>query len=161
MNQGQKTNPDYQAQAILSRRDHSEHEIRAKLKTKKFTSEQINSTINKLKKRKLIDDTNFAAIYTKSILNSKPVGPKWIKYKLKQKGIAPAIISSIIAQTYTENLEQELAEQAIAKWRRLHPSTNSEQVLKEKKRLQRHLVSRGFSHKTLSLLSNHSYTPGV
>ncbi len=149
MNQDQKSSPDYQAQAILSRRDHSEYEIRSKLKQKKFTADQINQTIDKLKKLDLVNDQKFALAYAQSIINAKPVGRRWVEHKLRQRGLASSIISSVIIEIFTISLEQKLAHRAAANWRRLHP-----QPAADKSRLDRHLASRGFSYDIISSIDS-------
>jgi len=139
------TDINYAAQAILARRDHSEAEIRAKLKRKKFAPAQIDTTINKLTKLGLINDQSFTATYINSTLNYKAVGPKWLAYKLKQKGIAQTIIDQAIADIFTDQKEHELAQQAADSWRRTHPRHTG-----DRQRLTRHLISRGFSYQTVN-----------
>lgn len=41
---------------ILSRRDHSEQELRSKLREREYTAEQIDETIQRLLERKFLDD---------------------------------------------------------------------------------------------------------
>lgn len=157
-----RTDPFYQAQDILSRRDHSEFELRTKLRRKRFSPSQIDDAVAKLKKLNLINDEKFADNYAANILLFKPVGPRWIKHKLKQKGIAPSVISQTIESTFSPGREEELAAQAAATWWKLHPldkgGTRGFDVppsfqggarggiyLRNKQRLTRHLASRGFS----------------
>ena len=141
-----RTDPDYQAQAILSRRDHSIFEVQTKMRRKGFTAAQIHSAITKLKKLRLLDDHAFARKYVKETLHFKAVGPRWLVRGLKQKGIGESIIKEALAKNLTPAREQELINQAAAKWRRLHPSTGSGQAPKDRQRLTRFLVSRGFSY---------------
>jgi len=144
-------NPNYAAQAILAIRDHSELEMRQKLARKKFSIDEINQTVINLKKANLLDDMQFALLYTTSTLNRKPVGPRFIEFKLKQKGINENIISQVISDTYADNREAELAQFAAEKWRRLHPKYAT-----DKARLSRHLQSRGFSPSVIFALSPES-----
>ncbi|MDP3997541.1 MAG: regulatory protein RecX [bacterium] len=132
--------PHYQAQKILSRRDYTEFEMRAKLKQKKITAAQIDDTINWLKDNQLINDADFAASYIASVLNYKSVGPYWLKAKLKQKGIAGDIIESAIGQVFTDEHEVKIATEAASRWQRLHSNAKN-----DKQKLYRFLASRGFS----------------
>ena len=140
-----RTDPDYQAQAILSRRDHSIFEVQTKMRRKGFTAAQIRSAITKLKKLRLLDDHAFARKYVKETLHFKAVGPRWLVRGLKQKGIGESIIKEALAKNLTPAREQELINQAAAKWRRLHPQYSS-----DRQRLTRFLISRGFTAPAIS-----------
>lgn len=138
-------NPYYQAQAILSRRDHSIFEVQTKMKRKGFTIDQINNAITKLKKLKLLDDRSFAHKYAKEILLFKAVGPRWLGHKLRQKGIDKKLIDEAITAAYANGREAELAQQAAQKWQQLHSQHKSDQ-----QRLARFLISRGFTPDIIS-----------
>jgi regulatory protein len=138
-------NPYYMAQAILSRRDHSEFEIRTKMKRKKFSALQINDVVTRLKKLDLINDNNFAETFTANTLHLKAVGRRWLAYKLKQKGIDQSIISDVLNRAYFPGREEKLARQAASTWRRTHS-----QHTNDYKRLTRHLISRGFSYDAIN-----------
>lgn len=133
---GKRTDPIYQAQAILAIRDHSVAEITLKLKRKGFEQTDIATALSWLEQNKLINDTQFAERYIESITNSKPVGPMWLKAKLRQKGIAPDIISITLAKQYSLDRERQLAKEATTAFtRRSHDPA----------RLYRFLLARGFS----------------
>jgi len=140
-------NPNYIAQTILSRRDHSEYEIRTKMKRKKFSPKQIDDTIASLKKIQLIDDKKFTTMYIDNTLLFKPVGPRWLRYKLKQKGIDDSMISSALTAAYPSGREAELAQQAAESWQKSHPKHQDDRV-----RLTRYLTSRGFSYEIINTL---------
>lgn len=133
-----RSDPLYQAQAILSRRDHSAAEIRQKLARKGFSPGEINQAVGWLTDNNLLDDAKFARTYTESMLRVKPVGPRWLKAKLRQKGIASAIIAETLAEAFALIQEEELARQAAA---RHAPG--------DKNRLYRFLLSRGFSNEVI------------
>lgn len=154
----QRTDPNYQAQAIISRRDHSIFEVQTKMRRQGFTAAQIHSAITKLKKLRLLDDHAFAHKYVKETLHFKAVGPRWLVRGLRRKGIGESIIKEAIAKNLTPAREQELISQATAKWRRLHPSASSGQAPKDHQRLTRFLLSRGFSY---AAIEEPTYTPGV
>ncbi len=133
---GKRTDPIYQAQAILAIRDHSVAEITLKLKRKGFEQTDIATALSWLEQNKLINDTQFAERYIESITNSKPVGPMWLKAKLRQKGIAPDIISITLAKQYSLDRERQLAKEATTAFTRRSP---------DPARLYRFLLARGFS----------------
>lgn len=133
------TNILYEAQAILSRRDNSEAEVRAKLAKKGFNREDIEETIVWLKSKKYLNNEKFARLYAEAALRHKAVGPKWIAMKLREKKIASEVIARVVADVFAGQ-EQDLAAQAAAKWKRLHPKKAD-----DRNRLTRFLLSRGFS----------------
>lgn len=135
-----KDNPIYQAQAILAIRDHAETEVRQKLRRKGFLPEQIEEAISWLYEQKLLNDAEFARQYVNSILGARPVGPRWMRAKLRSKGLQESHIESALHHAYAEHPEEEFAQAAADTWRRLHPSAQ-----KPHEKLYRHLAGRGFS----------------
>jgi len=124
---------------ILSRRDHTEYEMRNKLKNKKYTASQINNTINKLFTNNLLNDVAFAEQYITGTIRHKEVGPRWLQQKLKQRGVEDNIINEAIEDSLNKNKQLELIQQAITKWQNLYPKYAADRT-----RLTRFLLSRGF-----------------
>lgn len=149
-----RTNPYYVAQDILSRRDHSEFELRTKMRRKHFNPDQINDVVAKLKKLNLVNDEKFTVMFVANTLLFKAVGPKYLSYKLKQKGITSSLIEAALAEAFPPGREAELAHQVATRWRRTHvPSP-------DKQNLTRHLISHGFSFDAIQTVIS-SYTPDV
>jgi len=143
---GRRGDPYYQAQDILSRRDHSESEMRAKLSRKGFDSDDIEGVIDRLKQKKLIDDRQFADRFVTSQLNRKPVGPRLLSLKLKQKGVAQDIIQASIDGVFTDIAKElELIAMAADDWHRHHIAP-----VKGKEKLWRYLIGRGFTTSVIS-----------
>ena len=138
--QGKRTDPLYQAQDILSRRDHSTAEVQNKLKRKGFTTEQISVAIHWLQEKRLLDDARFAERYIANTLAAKAVGRRWLQNKLREKGVAAALVESALNTALTPEQEHTHAQRAAATWRRIHSREATDQG-----RLTRHLLSRGFS----------------
>lgn len=139
-----RRNPFYVAQEILSRRDHSEFEVTAKLKRKGFNTAQIQPVMTWLREKKLVNDASFAEKYTQSVLDYKKVGPMWIKQKLRQKSVPAVCIEDALAKLLSPSQEVEIARQAADAWRRLHPAHKN-----DRNRLTRFLASRGFSSQAI------------
>lgn len=142
-----KDNSIYQAQAILARRDHSESEVRTKLKRKGFAGAEIEQAVTWLYANKLLNDTEFVRKYAESILLYKPVGPRWLQAKLRQRGVAGPTIGSGLEKIYSQYPEDSLAAQAADSWRRMHPKRAD-----DKAALWRFLASRGFSAESINKL---------
>lgn len=133
---GKRTDPIYQAQAILAIRDHSMAEITLKLKKKGFAHPDIKDALVWLEQHKLINDQEFAERYIEGMIRSKPVGPRWLQAKLRQKGITPDVISATLARHCSPDRERELAKEATAAFILRSP---------DPARLYRFLLTRGFS----------------
>jgi regulatory protein len=145
--QGKRQDPNYQAEAILSRREHSVFEVKTKLRRRKFTQEQINEAVARLAARGLLNDERFAQVYVASTLRQKAIGPRWLRAKLVQKGIARPLIDATIAAAFPPGAEEEVARRAVETWRRTHPGSAPDHV-----RLARFLASRGFSQASYAFL---------
>lgn len=150
------TDPFYQAQDILSRRDHSEFELRTKMRRKRFSPSQIDDAVAKLKNLNLINDEKFTAMFIENTLLFKAVGPKYLSYKLKQKRIKSSLIEGALSAAFVPGREVELARQAAAAWRRTHTpkSTDRQEINKHRQRLTRTLASRGFSFSAIASAFN-------
>ncbi|MCH8748258.1 regulatory protein RecX [Patescibacteria group bacterium] len=135
-----RQDPIYQAQEILSRRDHSEREVRIKLAKKGFSADQVDEAITWLYQRKLLDDAKFAQLYVTNTLRFKAVGPRWLINQLQQKGIAVEQIEPAIFEALDDAAELKLAHQAARQWQKTHQKYQHDRT-----RLARHLYSRGFS----------------
>src|SRR5688572_23782473 len=115
-----RQDPFYQAQSILSRRDHSEAEVRFKMRKKGFSKEDVDKVIQWLKEKKFLNDEQFAQRYIESMVRSKAVGKIWIKHKLRQKGLNDELTQKTLEQFYTPEQEKAALEQAVATWRNRH-----------------------------------------
>lgn len=143
-----RKDPIYQAQDILSRRDHSIHEVKTKLKRKGFTENQVTEAVTWLQEQKLLDDKKFARTFVENTLLYRAVGPRYLKLKLQQKGIAGPVLAAALQQAFPPGRESEVAKEAANAWRRAHPAHAS-----DKNRLYRFLISRGFSPDKITLSS--------
>ncbi len=84
------------ASDLLSRRDHSEKELREKLRQKGF-SDGADDAIEKLRGYGYVDDTRFAARYAAELQRVKHFGKKRIEQELFRKGIDRAVIAETLA----------------------------------------------------------------
>lgn len=139
-----REDPIYQAQAILARRDHTEHEVRTKLGRKGFIEQQVDEAVAWLKRHKLLNDERFAQVFVESTLIMKPVGPRWFIHKLRQKGVRAEFIEPAVYGVIDDAKEAELAMEAGQAWRRRQGERPLDR--RDRDRLMRFLVSRGFSY---------------
>lgn len=135
----------------LAYRDRLENEIVNRLKTeikkKKYGEEAeklIPLVIDKLKKMNLIDDSQFIKDFTRTQLESKLKGPYFISRRLTQLGADPKMVKSLMPQLVDSEKEGTAINQFI---QRKYPQGITDP--KDKIRLHRQLVGRGFSHQLI------------
>ncbi len=112
--------------------------------------ELMDRVVSRLKDQKLLNDTNFATIYSTYRKDNEKFGSRRVVQDLKQKGVHGDVIAKAITATYDGVDEQELARKFIAR-KRLKKPTDQKQTA----RVFRMMVRAGFSTRAiLSILKN-------
>ena len=123
---------------LVSRREHSRHELMQKL-NKRFpdTMPIIEEALDKLIANKILDDERFAEMYLNSRAR-KGFGPKKIEMELYSKKVDSFLIANAIEayESWNENAENELKK----KFKGIQP-TDYQSKMKQKQ----FLFNRGFS----------------
>ena len=122
---------------IISRREHSEHELTNKLLKKFKSPELIDAVVEKLKINNLVNDERYAEMYVR-IRKRKGFGPKKIIYELSVRGISNSISSNAILD---EGGWKEAARKAFNK----KFKNGTSQDFKERNKQKSFLQNRGFS----------------
>jgi regulatory protein len=78
---------DREVARLLSLRDHSEGEVRAKLARKRFSRETIGQILKAYRERRLLDDAQFAQAHARRLLERKPAGRSYLVAYLRRKYI--------------------------------------------------------------------------
>lgn len=144
---------------LFSIRQRSEKEIRdyfeskqsqSKVKGKESISEiLINKVIERLKKKGLINDEEFAKAWVDARRRSRKKGKFALKQELFQKGIAKEIIEEAISDQSSDVREEQVAEAAINKklksWTLLP-------YLEKKKKAYDFLMRRGFEYEIVKVV---------
>lgn len=139
----------------FSFRQHSEKETRDYLKNLSFKrkvkdmdeiSEIVTSLlIERLKKKGLINDLEFAKAWVDARRRSKQKGINALKSELYQKGIDREIVEEVLSIKYQVLREDELAASALNKkmksWDNLEPQ-------KQKQKALEYLIRKGFNYDT-------------
>lgn len=126
---------------ILARRDHSEKELRNKLKDKEFPPEEIDRAVEFGKEQGWLPDSlekaQALSEKTAAMLKRKGKGPLYIQHYLQKVGLPP------VAEEPSEELEKarELAHNKF--------SDIDKMDRKEKGKVARFLISRGFNLDTV------------
>ena len=123
---------------LVSRREHSRHELRQKL-NKRFpeTMPIIEEVLDKLVLNNILDDERFVEMYLNARAR-KGFGPKKIEMELYSKKVDSILIGSAIEayESWTENAENELKK----KFKGIKPTD-----YKSKMKQKQFLFNRGFS----------------
>ena len=123
---------------LVSRREHSRHELKQKL-NKRFpeTIPIIEEALDKLLLNNILDDERFAEMYLNARAR-KGFGPKKIEMELYSKKVDPIFISNAIEayESWIENAENELKK----KYKGIEPID-----YKSKMKQKQFLFNRGFS----------------
>ncbi len=128
---------------ILSRREHSEHELKLKLykKFEAISDSEIEEVIIRLENNNLLNDFRFAETYA-LIRKRKGFGPNKIYHELINKGIKESISDEIISA------EDSWEDAALKVFRKKYKDGISEDT-KERLKQKNFLHNRGFSFKEI------------
>lgn len=129
---------------FLSYRSRSSEEVRRKLSESGFSPSAVEGTIARLEELKYLNDYDYARASGRSCVEHKCWGPARIRDALLKKGVAPAIITSVVQELADEHDFSRVARRALET--RFSPAEM--QKLAEKKTRQRlidYLVRKGFS----------------
>ncbi len=136
--------------ALFDIRLRTEKEVRDYLRTLSFkrkikdrdeiSEQSIDLVIDKLKQKRLINDTEFAKSWIES--RSKKKGLNVIKTELYKKGVSRDVIEGLLTEAPPSNQEQvasSLLEKRLQRWRALP-------IVTQKRKAYEFLMRRGFSY---------------
>jgi regulatory protein len=134
---------------IIGRRSHSEHELQQKLRYKKYSYDNIENVIFRLKEYGYINDTELAKNLFNKYLQANKYSLKQILYKLKQRGLPDAIIHNLI-NGYDDIEEWQLALKIVKTHFKILDDTTKEKIY-------RYLATKGFSSTSITKVLDHIY----
>jgi regulatory protein len=128
---------------VLSLREHSEAELRRKLKEKGYEEPGIGESVARLKELGYLDDARFARLFASSaIRNGRGYGAR-LKLELARRGVAQEVVAQVLSELSEEFGESEvLARLMERRFAGFDPETATE---KEKRRVIGYLQRKGFS----------------
>lgn len=127
---------------ILSRRPHSEGEIRWKLARKDFSDEEISDVIQRLRTAGLVADEQFARDWVENRSAFRPRSRRMLALELRQKGIDDETVQAVLEDAVDDD---DLAYQAASRYARRLDKLEWD---KFRERLGGFLLRRGFSYGT-------------
>ncbi len=129
-----------QALRLLSRRAHSEHEIKHKL-LRHYSPEPVTSVIEELKKQNFLDDASFAEERAVMLRSRRQWGPRRIDSDLRRLGISAKIVARALDRSESAFPSRDTLERVIESWTRKNGAPASVAHIK---RLFDHCSRRGF-----------------
>ena len=126
---------------LLAHRARSRKELGDRLRQAGFSDELIDATIADMKRLGLVNDAEFALMFARNRMITKPVGEFLLRRELQQKGIGEADIVRAVAEAYKEKNEYQFAKELAAKNKKKQIRIDE---VKARKRVSNFLMSRGF-----------------
>lgn len=141
---------DYQkalnlAANLCSKKEYCCSDIRRKLLLWEISPEDSERILGFLKKNKFIDESRFAAFYARDKFRFNRWGEQKIAQMLKQKGIAPDMISEAL----TSLNAADYRETCLTLLKQKQKSIKDTDPVKIKAKLFRFCLSRGFDYNTI------------
>ncbi|AZO95473.1 regulatory protein RecX [Halocella sp. SP3-1] len=136
---------------LLSYRERSENELKKRLLRKGHKRAIINQVIARLKDLDYLNDKRFAEMWIRDRIANKPRGRYYLKKELKNKGVKPAVIASVLNKLLTDGNEKEMAERLANKWLKSH-SIDKYNEAEYFLRLKRYLRNKGFSFDLVNIV---------
>jgi regulatory protein len=134
---------DY-AVVALGRRMRTVAELKRLMKSKVEPGEsgaaRTDAVIARLKEYGYVNDTDYAAYYTRLRQENASLGKRRVRQDLAQKGVQPEVIAKMLDAAYEDVNEEELARRHLERKRVKKPANE-----KEAGRVMRMLVRAGFS----------------
>jgi regulatory protein len=133
------------ALSFLSRRNHTEYELRQKLQQRfPDAAETIEQVLTELKAERLIDDATFARQWLEHRSTLSPRGKFFLKQELKKKGVEATDINAALQETEIEEIDlaRRAAEIKLRSLKNLPPQ-------KRQEKLVAFLLRRGFEYEVI------------
>jgi regulatory protein len=133
------------AMDLLARREHSEQELRRKLKSREYGADAIDEVLYALISDRLQSDERFTEAYVNHRFNAG-VGPLKIRYELRQKGVSDSLADEFL-DLLSERWDQLMVQQRVRKYGEAIPADYAKRM-----KQARFLQNRGFSPESVMRL---------
>lgn len=134
---------------ILTRRDHSKHELTQKLKMRGYAGKVIDEVITECERFEYINDERTVRVFIRQ-LHRKGYGRKKIRFELNLKGFRGKHIQTVLSKSISDADEHQCAERIFQK--HVRRFDREKDMLKRKDKIYRFLYGRGFSKTVISEL---------
>jgi regulatory protein len=125
----------------ISHRPRSESEVRKNLKKHDIADENIDYTMERLKRSGLIDDANFARLWVENRSEFRPRSRSALTYELRQRGVEDHIIDQTLDPLDDEALAYQAAIKRAPRFKELDWNSF-------RQKMYNYLAQRGFNYST-------------
>ena len=102
---------------FLSYRPRSAREVEMRLRKKSYSAEQVETVMQRLRRRGYVDDREFARFWVNNRMSFSPRGPRLLRSELRQKGVPQEVVDEVLSeQAETQTALQEQAEEVAAEY---------------------------------------------
>jgi len=134
------------ALSYLEKRDRTELEVSRKLAEAGFSETVIDSTLERLKEARLVDDEDYAARYLEA-LKAKGRGRLRISAEMRRKGLSEELVRNTLDDGLDREDEREMA---VSKARRMMEEIpEGTDPRKAAAKVNRRLASQGFTYEVI------------
>ncbi len=143
--ENQKASVRKKAMDLLARREHSEQELRQKLKSREFDIDAIDTALQSLQRDGLLSDERFTEAYVNHRFNAG-VGPLKIRFELRQRGVAESLVDEFL-ESFSGHWDELMRQQRVRKYGEAIPVDYAERM-----KQARFLQNKGFSPESVMRL---------
>ena len=124
-----------QALVYLSMRDHNRRELVLKLKTKNYSSDEIEKTLDELEDEGLLSEARYVRSFVRSNNRRHPEGKFIVSQRLAARGTDREVARQVLDEIYTREYTCTLVAQARAQILKKGKAGSEEEILFELKKL--------------------------
>jgi len=128
------------AQELLARRPHFRRELAVKLASRKYSAEEVETTLARLAEQGYLDDLEHAFDLARGPLQRKGYGPRRLRHELERRGAPEEVVDEVLSAVLADG-ELAPARQAAERW--LSRGRGDRQAL------ARHLDRKGYSTRVI------------
>jgi regulatory protein len=125
----------------LARRDHSEAELRTALAREGFAKAEVDGTLSRLRRERLIDDSGYASRFARSRMAHHGLGRYRVHQALRRRGVPSGVAEAGIREALVDVPEAAVLE-AVA--RRYWRQRSADEPRRRLRKLWAFLLRRGF-----------------
>lgn len=134
-------------EAICSRREYCNADIREKLRRYLLPEEAVEEIISSLKSNRYLDDSRYAAAFARDKASLAGWGTKKIEYALRGKGVSADVIKGALQEVDSFKATERMEEVVLRKWKSL---SREEDMEKRRIKTIKFGMGRGYSYEELS-----------
>jgi len=132
---------------LLTRREHSAHQLSVKLRQRGFDTALIGQALQQLQQQDLLNDQRFSEMYIR-MRTQRGYGPQRIQLELRERGVTDEIIS-----THLDPTNDKWTQYAIDVWNKKFSQEKTTDYKAQAKQ-KRFLQQRGFSFEQINAVFN-------